>query len=113
MRGLTLREITTRHWHRVMLKELAVGFINGIGVALTCAAGVYWWSQSLGLALVMALAMVVSMTIAGIAGALVPMLLKRFGLDPAQASSIVLTTITDIAGFLSFLGIAALLSGLL
>jgi magnesium transporter len=113
MRGLTLREITMRHWYRVMLKELAVGFINGLGVALTCAAGVYWWSRNVGLALVMALAMVVSMTIAGIAGALVPMLLKRFGLDPAQASSIVLTTITDIAGFLSFLGIATLLANLL
>ncbi|MEY4642504.1 MAG: hypothetical protein RLZZ227_2498 [Pseudomonadota bacterium] len=113
MRGLTLREISMRHWYRVMLKELVAGFLNGIGIAVTCAAGVYWWSQSSGLALVMALAMIVSMTIAGIAGALVPILLKRFGLDPAQASSIVLTTITDIAGFLSFLGIATLLASLL
>jgi magnesium transporter len=113
MRGLTLREISLRHWYRVMLKELAAGFMNGIGIAATCALGVYLWSQSAGLALVMALAMIVSMTIAGIAGALVPIGLKRFGLDPAQASSIVLTTVTDIAGFLSFLGIATLLAGLL
>jgi magnesium transporter len=53
------------------------------------------------------------MTIAGASGALVPLLLKRFGQDPAQSSSIVLTTVTDIAGFMSFLGIATLLSGML
>jgi magnesium transporter len=113
MRGLTLREITLRHWYRVALKELAAGFMNGLGVAATCSLGVYLWSRSSGLALVMALAMVASMTIAGIAGALVPIGLKRFGLDPAQASSIVLTTVTDIAGFLSFLGIATLLAAFL
>ncbi len=113
MRGLTLREISLKHWYRVMLKELGAGFINGIGIAITCSLGVYVWSRSFGLALVMALAMVISMTLAGIAGALVPMLLKRFGLDPAQSSSIVLTTVTDVAGFMSFLGIATLLSGLL
>ncbi len=113
MRGLTLREITMGHWFRVMMKELRTGFINGIGIAITCAAGVYLWSSSSGLALVMALAMIISMTIAGMAGALVPILLKRFGLDPAQSSSIVLTTITDVAGFMSFLGIATLLATLL
>lgn len=113
MRGLTLREITMGHWFRVMMKELRTGFINGVGIAVTCSAGVYLWSRSSGLALVMALSMIISMTIAGIAGALVPILLKRFGLDPAQSSSIVLTTVTDVAGFMSFLGIATLLANLL
>lgn len=113
MRGLTLREITMRHWHRVMWKEFGTGLINGLGIACTCGLGVWLWSRSTGLALVMALAMVVSMVIAGVAGALVPILLKRFGLDPAQSSSIVLTTVTDIAGFMSFLGIATLMSGML
>jgi magnesium transporter len=61
----------------------------------------------------MGMAMVISMVIAGVSGAVVPMLLKRFGLDPAQSSSIVLTTITDIAGFMSFLGIATILSSML
>jgi magnesium transporter len=110
MRGLTLREITMRQWHKVMWKEFGTGLINGIGIALTCGLGVWLWSRSTGLALVMALAMVLSMVIAGVAGALVPILLKRFGLDPAQSSSIVLTTVTDIAGFMSFLGIATLMS---
>ena len=113
LRGLTLREISMKHWFKVMMKELRAGFLNGIGIAVTCALGVYLWSRSSGLALVMALAMIISMTIAGVSGALVPIMLKRFGLDPAQSSSIVLTTVTDIAGFMSFLGIATILSGLL
>lgn len=113
MRGLTLREISIQQWLRVLIKELGAGLMNGIGIALTCSAGVYIWSQSIGLALIMALSMIISMTIAGVAGAIVPILLKRFGLDPAQSSSIVLTTITDIAGFMSFLGIATLLAGML
>lgn len=113
MRGLTLREISMKHWFKVMMKELRTGFLNGIGIAVTCALGVYLWSRSSGLALVMALAMIISMTIAGVSGALVPIILKRFGLDPAQSSSIVLTTVTDIAGFMSFLGIATILSGML
>lgn len=111
MRGLTLREITVRHWFRVMLKEAGAGFINGVAIAVTCGAGVYFWSGNVGLALIIAMAMVISMTIAGIAGALVPIALKKLGQDPAQSSSIILTTVTDIAGFMSFLGIAAGLSG--
>jgi len=113
MRGLTVREITMRHWFQVMIKELGAGFVNGVGIAITCSAGVYLWSKNLGLAIVMALAMIISMTLAGTAGAVIPILLKRFGLDPAQSSSIVLTTVTDIAGFMSFLGIVTLLSGML
>lgn len=113
MRGITLREITTAHWWRVCVKETGAGLLNGLAIALTCGAGVYLWSQNLGLALVIALAMIISMTIAGVSGALVPIVLKRIGQDPAQSSSIILTTITDIAGFMSFLGIATLMSGLL
>lgn len=113
MRGLTLKEITTRHWWQVFRKESLVGFMNGIAIAITCAIGVWFWSGSVGLALVMILAMVTSLTIACGSGALVPMALKKLGMDPAQSSSIVLTTVTDIAGFLSFLGIATLLSGML
>ncbi len=113
MRGLTLREITTRHWLRVMTKEAGAGLINGIAIAITCSIGVYLWSKSTGLALVIALAMVCSMVIAAVAGALVPIVLKKLGQDPAASSSIILTTVTDIAGFLSFLGIATMLSGML
>jgi magnesium transporter len=109
MRGLTLREITTSNWMQVLNKELLVSVLNGLGVALTTAFVVYLWSQSVGLTSIIALAMVVSMMIAGISGAAVPLLLSRLGLDPAQSASIILTTVTDIAGFFSFLGIATLL----
>ena len=67
------------------------------------------WSRSLGLALVIGLSMVLSMVIAGVSGAAIPILLTTMGQDPAQSSSIVLTTVTDVAGFFSFLGIATLL----
>jgi magnesium transporter len=113
MRGLFLREITLRHLPRVLGKEAATGLLNGLAVAATTAAGVYVWSHSTGLALILAIAMVVSMIIAGVAGALVPMLLERFGQDPATASTIILTTVTDCTGFFSFLGTATLLSALL
>jgi magnesium transporter len=113
MRGLVLREISLRHWPRVVFKEISVGFINGLGIAATTAIGVYIWSRSVGLVLIISMAMVISMVAAGFAGALVPITLSRLGMDPAQSSSIVLTTVTDIVGFFSFLGIATLLSGML
>lgn len=113
MRGLALREIGTRHWLRVTSKETAAGLLNGLGIALTCSIGVYVWSGNVGLVLVIASSMVLSMLAAGAAGAMVPIILKRLGQDPAQSSSIVLTTVTDVAGFFSFLGIATLLSSLL
>lgn len=113
MRGLALREIRVPQWPRVTMKELTAGFFNGIGIAITCSIGVLIWSGSLGLVLVIALSMVISMVMAGLAGALTPIVLARLGQDPAVASSIILTTITDIVGFFSFLGIATILSGML
>jgi magnesium transporter len=113
MRGLALREITLRDWVRVTVKEVQVGFANGLAVAVTCGLGVFLWSGSAGLVVVIALSMVLAMVAAGFAGAVVPIALKRFGQDPAQSSSIVLTTVTDIAGFFSFLGIATLLMSML
>jgi magnesium transporter len=82
--------------------------LNGVGVALTTALTVYIWSKSFGLTAVIGLSMIVSMVIAGVTGAAVPLVLTKIGQDPAQSSSIILTTITDVAGFFSFLGIATL-----
>ncbi len=109
MRGLALREITIRHWFTVMFKEVRVGFLNGVAIATTCGIGVYVWSQSLGLVAVICVSMVLAMVAAGFAGAVVPIALVRMGQDPAQSSSIILTTVTDVAGFFSFLGIATLM----
>lgn len=113
MRGLVLREITPRQWLSVTVKEASAGLFNGIAIAITCGIGVYVWSQSAGLVLVIMMAMVLAMVAAGLAGAIVPIVLRRLGQDPAQSSSIILTTVTDIAGFFSFLGIATLLSHML
>jgi magnesium transporter len=113
MRGLALREISTRHWFRVLFKEMKVGIVNGLAIALTTGLGVLLWSRSTGLALVICIAMVLSMVIAGSAGAVIPIALTRLGQDPAQSSTIILTTVTDVVGFMSFLGIAALLASLL
>ncbi len=113
MRGLSLREIRIRHWRSMSTKETLVGLVNGVGVALATSAAVFLWSRSAGLAGVIGLSMILSMSIAGLAGAAVPLLLTALGQDPAQSSSILLTTVTDVVGFFSFLGIAALMSGLL
>jgi len=113
MRGLALREIRVRHWWRVGTKELIAGTTNGIVVAATTAAGVYVWSRSMGLAGVIGISMVLSMAMAGLAGALIPIALTLMRQDPAQSSSIVLTTVTDVVGFFSFLGIATLLMDLI
>jgi magnesium transporter len=110
MRGLALREERLSQWRRLLLKELAVGFTNGVAIAAVTAAGVYLWSRSGALAVVIGVAMVISMTVAGLAGASVPLVMKAVGQDPATASSIVLTTITDVVGFFSFLGLASLLA---
>jgi magnesium transporter len=113
MRGLALREVRARHWLRVAVKETSAAAMNGFAVALTTCLGVWWWSGSPGLVLVIGLSMVLSMTLAGLSGALIPMALTAARQDPAQASSILLTTVTDVVGFFSFLGIATALAGLL
>ncbi len=109
MRGLALREIHTGHWLRIIFKEANVGFINSLAVALVTALGVYFWSGSSGLSMIIGVSMIMSMVIAGISGAAIPIMLQRLGMDPAASSSIILTTVTDIAGFFSFLGIATLM----
>ncbi|MDH5537725.1 MAG: magnesium transporter [Betaproteobacteria bacterium] len=113
MRGLALREISIRQLPRVVFKEIGVGFLNGVAVAATTALGVYFWSGSAGLCIVISASMVIAMVAAGFSGAVIPIALSRLGLDPAQASSIVLTTVTDVVGFFSFLGIATALHMLL
>jgi magnesium transporter len=109
MRGLALREISVRHLPRVVWKEVNVGVLNGLAVAAVCALGVWLWSGSAGLVAVISISMVVSMVAAGFSGAAIPIVLNRLGFDPAQSSSIVLTTVTDVVGFFSFLGVATAL----
>ena len=113
IRGLALRDIRPSQWLRVSGKEVYVSFLNGLAVAATACVAVALWSQSFGLTLVIGVSMIVSMVIAGLSGAVIPMTLKALKQDPAQSSSIVLTTVTDVVGFFSFLGLATLFSSLL
>ncbi len=112
IRSLALREVRVSQWKRVLRKELGVGLANGLAVAVSAGLAVFVWSRSADLTLIIFLAMVLSVLMAGLAGAAIPLVLSRLGHDPAHSSSIILTTVTDIAGFFSFLGIATLLLGL-
>jgi magnesium transporter len=112
-RGLALREIRVGHWWRVCRKEAAASLVNGASVALVTAVCTALWSQSLGLALIIGVSMICSMVIAAVSGCSVPIVLTALKRDPATASSIILTTVTDVSGFFSFLGLATLLSRLL
>ena len=113
MRGLALHEIGTSQWWRVARKELGAGLVNGVAVAAVTAAGVWLWSGSPGLAGVIGSSMVIAMVAAGLSGVVIPVVLSSLGQDPAQSSSIILTTVTDVTGFFAFLGIASLMAGVL
>jgi magnesium transporter len=113
IRGLALRDIRTSQWFRVSGKEVYVAFLNGVAVSATACLAVALWSRSWGLTFIIGLSMILSMVIAGLSGAIIPIALKAMKQDPAQSSSIVLTTVTDVVGFFSFLGLATLFSSLL
>jgi magnesium transporter len=109
IRGIALRELVPGTSRRVMTKETLAALLNGIAVAVVTGIGVFLWDGRPGLVLVISLAMVVNMAVAGLAGAGIPLLLRTLGRDPAQSASIFLTTVTDIVGFSAFLGFAVLL----
>jgi len=109
VRGLALGELDLRRSTAVILKEVAVGLLNGLGTGLVLALVAYFWERNLILAAILLVAETVNLVVAGLAGASIPLLLRRLNLDPALGSSIFVTTATDVGGFLSFLGIATLL----
>lgn len=113
IRGLALGQIEKGVGRRVLLKEAGLGMINGIAVGLVTALVTYLWQGNPYFGLVIGLAMVTNMAVACISGATIPILMRNLGWDPAQSSSIILTTITDIVGFFSFLGLATLFANLL
>lgn len=113
MRGLALREIRLRHKWKVLFKEGFVGLYNGVIIGVLCAVSVFFWSGSAPLGLVIGTSMVLAMMAASLSGAAIPMILTALNQDPATSSSIILTTVTDIVGFLSFLGLATIFSSYL
>ncbi len=108
VRALATKELTASNALRVVNKELIVGALNGV-IFAALAGGVAWtWFSSPVLGGVIAAAMIINMFVAGLAGTAIPIALDRMGADPAIASSVFLTTVTDVVGFFAFLGLAAI-----
>ncbi len=108
VRAIAMKELTPANAMRVVGKEIAVGAMNGVIFAILVGLATWAWFQDPALASVIAVAMIVNMVVAGLAGALIPVALDRYGADPAISSSVFLTTVTDVVGFFAFLGLAAL-----
>ncbi len=107
VRAIAMKDLTESTTRRFIGKEVFVGAANGVLFA-ALAGGVTWlWFGSPEIALVIAAAMIVNMIVAGLCGTLIPVALDRAGVDPAIASSVLLTTVTDVVGFFAFLGLAA------
>jgi magnesium transporter len=109
VRAIATKDLTPANVMRVIRREVAVGLVNGLIFAVLMGiVGVIWFgSPTLGL--VVALAMVINMVIAGLAGTVIPVVLERFGVDPALASGAFVTTVTDVVGFFAFLGLAVVM----
>lgn len=108
IRGLALDQIATSNTRWLLMKEVYVGALNGAVWAVVVAIVSYLWFEDMGLAIVIAVALIINLLAAAVSGIAVPLTLKRFGIDPALSGAVVLTTVTDIMGFLSFLGLATL-----
>lgn len=113
VRALSLRELDQFNMWRLINREMLVGLVNGAVFAVIIGVVATLWFGSLLLGGVIGVSMVVNMFAAGLSGILVPIGLNKLGIDPAVASSAFVTTITDVVGFFSFLGLAALMFGLL
>lgn len=109
IRGMALGHVGDSNARALLSKEVAIGFLNGIIWALLIATFVSIWKQDLMLGGVIAFAMLMNMTAAGLAGVAIPLLLKRLDIDPALAGSVIITTVTDVVGIFAFLGTATLL----
>jgi len=107
IRTLATNELTKNNFIQTVSKEFSIGILNGIIFAIISALIVQLWFKDVKLSLIISISMVLNMIVAGLFGILVPVALKRMKIDPAIASSVFVTTITDVIGFLSFLGIGA------
>jgi magnesium transporter len=108
IRGIALGQISGSNARRLLNKEIAVSILNGLLWAVVLAAIANIWFDNYKLGLVIAAAILLNLLVAALAGAMIPLLLRRIGADPALGGSVVLTTITDVIGFFSFLGLATL-----
>jgi len=107
IRAIATKELSSGNFNKIVGKEFLIGILNGIIFAIITAIIVQFWFQELKLSLLIGISMVLNMIVAGLFGILVPVSLKKANIDPALASSVFVTTITDVIGFLSFLGIGS------
>ncbi len=109
IRGLALGHVTAAHLRRVLTKELSLALTTGAANGLVMMAIAYLWKGQFLLSLILGVALLFNMLVAAAVGVLIPVTLKTFRIDPAIASSVIITTFTDVCGFFSFLGLATLL----
>ncbi|MBP7275095.1 MAG: magnesium transporter [Kiritimatiellae bacterium] len=108
IRGMAMGEVNDAAGRRALLKEITLGVLNGLALGLVVGVVGYWWKGNAMLGVVVCVAMFLNMLAAAFSGVTIPLLLRSLHIDPALASSIFLTTVTDVAGFFFFLGLAAL-----
>jgi len=108
VRGLALGHISRQNARSLVLKECAVGLLNGALWAAVVGVVATLWFGNEGLGLIISLAMVINLVCAALAGSMIPLVLKKFGVDPAIAGGVILTTVTDVIGFMTFLGLATI-----
>ena len=111
IRGIAMGQLNSRNQRWLVGREAMVGLFNGALWALVVAVAASLWFQDWTLALIIGAAMVINLLTAGVAGALIPLALRGWGIDPALAGGVLLTTVTDVVGFLAFLGLATLFYG--
>jgi magnesium transporter len=109
IRGMALGHIGSTNAKRILTKELAVGVLNGLLWSLVVAVISSLWFKDYMIGVIIAAAMLINLIAAALAGALIPITMRRMGFDPALSSTVVLTTVTDVVGFTAFLGLATLL----
>ena len=108
VRALSTKELGSVNAMRIIQRETMVGLLNGIIFAMIMAVLVVLWFGQTGLGFVIGTAMILNLLTAGLAGILIPLAFDKIGIDPAIASSVFVTTVTDVVGFFLFLGLAAL-----
>ncbi len=107
IRAIAKKEISSGNFLKIVTKEFVIGILNGVIFAFISGVIVQFWFKEIDLSILIAVSMVLNMIVAGLFGILVPVSLKKMNVDPALASSVFVTTITDVIGFLSFLGIGS------
>jgi magnesium transporter len=108
VRALATNQLTSSNTVRMILRELRIAAANGVTLGLLIAVGTWIAFHNFDLSLVIALAMIINNLVAGLAGILIPVTLEKLDVDPAVASAVFVTTMTDVMGFFSFLGLATL-----